>query len=126
VSGIDEQYRVPQCPACNNSHEIRVGPSTWLFPEDARIKRKLKYSLYVRLDVLSANTIPRFSDDGIQCLGCGANYTNDTAYYIKLKQIFNKYVREKKYYDNEIVFEDADNVESWGYGIGLPEEVQNT
>lgn len=112
MSGVDEQNKVPQCPMCGTSHEIRVGSETWLFPEDARIKRELKYSLYTR----RYNAVPQFYSDEIQCLSCGAKYANDTVYYDRLKHLFNRCVRRKEYYDNEAAFEDGDNPEGWDYG----------
>jgi len=126
MSGVDEQYKVPQCPACGISHEIRVGSSTWLFPEDARIKRELKYSLYVRCDAVIGDIVPQFSSNEIQCLGCGASFPNGTEYYDKLKPMFNKFVRGREYYDNEPAFEDEDNTDAWGYNDDLSEVVWNT
>lgn len=105
MSGIDEQG-VPQCPICKRCHEFRVGSLTWMFPENARRKRQLKYPMYTRRRD-RARYIPAFSSSRILCVGCNNKYFSGHPLYVKMNILFKQYLREGKYYtDNEEFRED--------------------
>jgi len=112
MSGVDEQNRVPQCPKCNKSHEICVGRGTFMFPENARVRRGLKYMLYSSYRV-NGKTVPEFYDDSITCVLCGAYRNNNTEYYNRLKSLFDRCVARKEYYDNDDDFYGDDDEDVW-------------
>lgn len=112
MSGVDEQ-RVPQCPKCNKSHEICVGRNTFMFPENARIKRGLKHMLYSSRHNIVEKTIPQFYERRISCALCGKFFDNDTEYYNRLKKLFDVCVARGEYYDNDTDFYEDDNEECW-------------
>lgn len=113
MSGVDEQNRVPQCPKCNKSHEICVGNGAFMFPENARVRRGLKYMLYFSQRVINRTTPPRFYDDKIICVLCGTYHNNNTGYYNKLKSLFDRCVARKEYYDNDADFYGDDDADAW-------------
>lgn len=120
MSGIDEQ-RVSQCPACKRSHEINVGNSTWMFPEDARLKRKLKYMLYSCRNI-GDNLIPQFYSNGITCQGCGKKYNAGTTYYNMLKKLFDRCIRREEYYKGAQSFREDDDMSGWYYNRDMDVE----
>jgi len=110
MSGIDEQNKVPQCPKCNESHEIYVGSGTFMFPENARIRRGLKYILFSSYRI-GNKTLPEFYEDRISCVLCGTYHNNNTRYYNRLKSLFDECVARKEYYkDGEFYKDDVKDV----------------
>jgi len=97
MSGIDEQG-VPQCPSCERCHEFRVGDLTWMFPENARKRRQLRYSMYTRRRGYNEKYEPVFSDVDVLCVECGKHFSSNKSMYKKLKALFNRYVKHGKYY----------------------------
>jgi len=110
MSGIDEQG-VPQCPVCKRCHEFRVGSLTWMFPENVRRKRQLKYPLYTRRrNSVNGELIPVFSPQTVLCVGCNIKYFNDHKMYKKLNNLFDQYVRDGKYYADSEEFREDDRM----------------
>jgi len=112
MSGIDEQG-VPQCPKCNKSREFRVGKLTWMFPEDARVRRGLKYSVYTRY-LVNGECTPDFNDATIMCIKCNIKYFNNHKMYKKLKRLFYQYIEDGKCYVDGIEFKADDRLTRGG------------
>lgn len=108
MSGVDEQG-VPQCPCCERCHEFRVGGLTWMFPENTRMKRQLKYSLYTRW-LKDGICVPMFSPKYIICVGCNVKYFNNHEIYIRVKRLFDEYIRDGKYYTDGKEFRKDDRL----------------
>jgi len=109
MSGIDEQT-VPQCPKCNKSHEIYIGGGTFMFPENARVRRGLKYMLFSSRRIIEKK--PEFHKDEITCVGCSTNYDNNTEYYNRLKNLFDTCMVKDEYYTDADFYED-DRADVW-------------
>lgn len=109
MSGIDEQ-RVPQCPSCERCHEFRVGNLTWMFPENARKKRQLRYSMYTRRRVSDEKREPVFSNIDVLCVECRKHFLNNESIYKELKVLFNRYVKHGEYYTDNGDFKADDRM----------------